>query len=216
MEKKLRQQKANIIKVVLFGPESSGKTTLSIKLAYHYNTVWVAEYAREYLQNKWNNERKTCENSDLLPIAIGQMKLENKLVKKADKILICDTDLLETKVYSEEYYGGTVDPLLEKAAAKNSYDLYLLTYVDTPWEADDLRDKPQERLEMFNAFEKALKKYDRPYILLKGDKKIRLKTAIKAIDKLLHKRTDLDSFSDNLADIDLHFLHQISDQNYNY
>ena len=216
MEKKLRQQKANIIKVVLFGPESSGKTTLSIKLAHHYNTVWVAEYAREYLQNKWNNERKTCENSDLLPIAIGQMKLENKLVKKADKILICDTDLLETKVYSEEYYGGTVDPLLEKAAAENSYDLYLLTYVDTPWEADDLRDKPQERLEMFNAFENALKKYDRPYILLKGDKKIRLKTAIKAIDKLLHKRTDLDSFSDNLADIDLHFLHQNSDQNYNY
>ena len=216
MEKKLRQQKANIIKVVLFGPESSGKTTLSIKLAHHYNTVWVAEYAREYLQNKWNNERKTCENSDLLPIAIGQMKLENKLVKKADKILICDTDLLETKVYSEEYYGGTVDPLLEKAAAENSYDLYLLTYVDTPWEADDLRDKPQERLEMFNAFENALKKYDRPYILLKGDKKTRLKTAIKAIDKLLHKRTDLDSFSDNLADIDLHFLHQNSDQNYNY
>ncbi len=216
MEKKLRQQKANIIKVVLFGPESSGKTTLSIKLAHHYNTVWVAEYAREYLQNKWNNERKTCENSDLLPIAIGQMKLENKLVKKADKILICDTDLLETKVYSEEYYGGTVDPLLEKAAAENSYDLYLLTYIDTPWEADDLRDKPQERLEMFNAFENALKKFDRPYILIKGDKKTRLKTAIKAIDKLLHKRTDLDSFSDNLADIDLHFLHQNSDQNYNY
>ncbi len=216
MEKKLRQQKANIIKVVLFGPESSGKTTLSIKLAHHYNTVWVAEYAREYLQNKWNNERKTCENSDLLPIAIGQMQLENKLVKKADKILICDTDLLETKVYSEEYYGGTVDPLLEKAAAENSYELYLLTYIDTPWEADDLRDKPQERLEMFNAFENALKKFDRPYVLLKGDKKTRLKTAIKAIDKLLHKRTDLDSFSDNLADIDLHFLHQNSDQNYNY
>lgn len=216
MEKKLRQQKANIIKVVLFGPESSGKTTLSIKLAYHYNTVWVAEYAREYLQNKWNNERKTCENSDLLPIAIGQMKLENKLVKKADKILICDTDLLETKVYSEEYYGGTVDPLLEKAAAENNYDLYLLTYIDTPWEADDLRDKPEQRLEMFNAFENALKKYDRPYILIKGDKKTRLKTAIKAIDKLLQKRTDLDSFSDNLIDLDLHFLHQNSDQNYNY
>ena len=216
MEKKLGQQKANIIKVVLFGPESSGKTTLSINLAHHYNTVWVAEYAREYLQNKWNNERKTCEYSDLLPIAFGQMKLENKLVKKADKVLICDTDLLETKVYSEEYYGGTVDPLLEKAAVENKYDLYLLTYIDAPWEADDLRDKPEERLEMFNAFENALKKYDRPYLLLKGDKKTRLKKAIKAIDKLLHKRTDLDSFSDNLIDLDLHFLHHNSDQNYNY
>jgi len=208
MEKKLRQQQANILKIVLFGPESSGKTTLSIKLAHHYNTVWVAEYARAYLQNKWNNERKTCENSDLLPIAIGQMKLENKLVKKADKVLICDTDLLETKVYSEEYYGGVVDPLIEKAAIENTYDLYLLTYIDTPWEADDLRDRPGQRLEMFNAFENTLKKYNRPYILLKGDKITRIQTAIKAIDSLLEKRKNLDSFSDNLTDIDMHFLHQ--------
>ena len=219
MEKKLGQSRGvgtNIIKVVIFGPESSGKTTLSKHLSRHYNTVWVAEYARAYLQNKWNNERKTCENSDLIPIAIGQMKLENKLAKKADKVLICDTDLLETKVYSEEYYGGATDPLLEKAAIKNSYDLYLLTYIDTPWEADDLRDRPEQRLEMFKAFENALKKYDRPYIILKGDKKTRLKTAIKAIDKLLDKRTDLDSFSDNLIDLDLHFLHHNSDQqNYN-
>lgn len=212
MEKKLRQRKVNVIKVVLFGPESTGKTSLSIKLAHHYNTVWVAEYAREYLQNKWNNQRKTCENSDLLPIAVGQMKLENKLAKKADKVLICDTDLLETMVYSEEYYGGTVDPLLEKAALENSYDLYLLTYIDTPWEADDLRDRPEHRLEMFNSFENALKKYNRPYILLKGDKKTRLKTAVKAIDKLIESRTDLDSFSDNLEDLDLHFLHHNTDQ----
>ncbi len=219
MEKKLRQNSGtNIIKVVIFGPESTGKTTISNQLARHYNTVWVAEYAREYLQDKWNNERKTCENSDLLPIAIGQMKLENKLVKKADKVLICDTDLLETKVYSEEYYGGFVDPNLDTAVIKNSYDLYLLTYIDTPWEADDLRDRPEQRKEMFDAFENALKKYNRPYILLKGSKQTRLKTAVKAIDALLKDRDDLDSFSDNLADIDLHFLHQQSmegSSNYN-
>ncbi|MDH5412824.1 MAG: ATP-binding protein [Flavobacteriaceae bacterium] len=212
MEKKLRQQKANIIKVVLFGPESTGKTTLSDKLARHYNTVWVPEYAREYLQKKWNNERKTCENSDLVPIALGQMRLENQLAKKADKILICDTDLLETKVYSEEYYGGFVDPNLDKAARQNTYDLYLLTYIDTPWEADDLRDRPEQREEMFNAFEKALISHKRPYILLKGSIKSRFNTAIKAIDKLLENRSDLDSFSDNLADIDLHFLHHGTDQ----
>jgi NadR type nicotinamide-nucleotide adenylyltransferase len=217
MEKKLRQNSGtNIIKVVIFGPESTGKTTISNQLARHYNTVWVAEYAREYLQDKWNNERKTCENSDLLPIAIGQMKLENKLVKKADKVLICDTDLLETKVYSEEYYGGFVDPNLDTAAIKNSYDLYLLTYIDTPWEADDLRDKPEQRKEMFDAFENVLKKYNRPYILLKGSKQTRLKIATKAIDKLLENRDDLDSFSDNLADIDLHFLHQNMEGTSNY
>ena len=212
MENKLRQKRANIIKVVLFGPESTGKTTLSSHLARHYNTVWVPEYAREYLQDKWNNFRKTCENSDLVPIAIGQMKLENNLVKKADKVLICDTDLLETKVYSEEYYGGFVDPDLDKAAIKNTYDLYLLTYIDTPWEADDLRDRPEQRKEMFDAFENALKKYDRPYIILKGDKKTRLKIATEAIDKLLESRSDLDSFSDCLSDLDLHFLHHNTGQ----
>lgn len=195
MEKTLKQEEVNIIKVVLFGPESTGKTTLSKKLARHYNTVWVREYAREYLQNKWNNERKTCENSDLIPIAFGQMRLENELAKKADKVLICDTDLLETKVYSEEFYGGFVDPKLEAAARVNTYDLYLLTYIDTPWEADDLRDRPEQRLEMFNAFENALKKYNRPYILLKGNKTTRLETAIEAIDKIIREMPNLQKYS---------------------
>jgi len=208
MEENLRQEKANIVKVVLFGPESTGKTTLSQQLARHYNTVWAPEYAREYLQNKWNNYRKTCEASDLIPIAIGQMKLENDLAKKADKVLICDTDLLETKVYSQEYYGGFVDEKLDKAAKENQYDLYLLTYIDTPWEADDLRDRPEQRQEMFNAFEKALKYHNKNYILLKGDKKTRLEKAIKAIDAILDKEENLDSFSDNLEDIDMHFMHQ--------
>ena len=212
MEKNLRQEEANIVKIVLFGPESTGKTTLSTQLARHYNTVWAPEFAREYLQEKWNNERKTCENSDLIPIAIGQMKLENDLAKKADKILICDTDLLETKVYSEEYYGGFVDPKLDKAANQNQYDLYLLTYIDTPWEEDDLRDRPELRLEMFNAFEEALKKHNRNYILLKGDKETRLKTATKAIDDLLTKHKDLDTFSDSLIDLDMHFMHQNMNQ----
>ncbi len=208
MEKNLRQQKANIVKVVLFGPESTGKTTLSNQLARHYNTVWAPEFAREYLQNKWNHERKTCENADLIPIAVGQMQLENTLAKKADKVLICDTDLLETKVYSEEYYGGFVDPLLDKAALENTYDLYLLTYIDTPWEADDLRDRPELRQEMFTAFENALKKYNRPYITLKGDKETRLKKAIKAIDKIIASKESLYSFSDSLEDLDMHFMHQ--------
>ena len=189
MEEKLKQQPADCIKIVLFGPESTGKTTLSRQLARHYNSVWVPEYAREYLQNKWNNERKTCEPKDLLPIAIGQIKLENELAQKTDSVLICDTDILETKVYSEAYYSGTCDPILETYALKNTYDLYFLTYIDTPWEPDDLRDKPNERERMFKAFEDALIKYKRPYVLLKGSKKERLELAVKHIDKLLEKNT---------------------------
>jgi nicotinamide riboside kinase len=130
------------------------------------------------------------------------MKSENKLAQKADKILICDTDLLETKVYSESYYGGIVDPRLDKYAIENTYDMYFLTYIDTVWESDDLRDKPTERQDMFDVFEKALIKYNRPYVVLKGDKKSRLKTAIKAIDKLLLEHKNLDSFSESLSNCD--------------
>ena len=185
MEKKLRQQPSNCVKVVLFGPESTGKTTLSRQLARHYNSVWVPEYARDYLQDKWNNERKTCEPNDLLPIAVGQMKLENELAQKTNSVLVCDTDLLETKVYSEAYYQGTCDPILKKYALKNSYDLYFLTYIDTPWEPDDLRDKPDQRERMFMAFENALKRYKKPYVLLKGTKEERFNLAVKHIDNLL-------------------------------
>ena len=185
MEKKFKQQPSDLIKIVLFGPESTGKTTLSEQLARYYNTVWVPEYAREYLQNKWNKERKTCEPHDLLPIAEGQMRLENESAKMASDVLICDTDLLETKVYAEAYYVGHCDPILEKNALHNTYDLYLLTYIDVPWIGDDLRDKPNERERMFNYFKDTLEKHNRNFIILKGDKKTRFNTAITQIDKLL-------------------------------
>lgn len=187
MEEQFKQKPTNLVKVVLFGPESTGKTTLSKQLARHYNTVWVPEYAREYLQDKWNDERKTCEPKDLLPIAKGQMRLENELAKKATDVLICDTDLLETKVYSEAYYVGHCDPTLERYALKNTYDLYFLTYIDVPWVNDDLRDKPNEREKMFQYFKDTLEKYQRNFVILKGNKKARLNTAIKHIDKLLNQ-----------------------------
>ncbi len=195
MDKRLLQKPINIVKVVLFGPESTGKTTLASQLAYHYQTVWAPEYARNYLQKKWNNKRQVCEHKDLIPIAIGQMKLENKLAKRADKVLICDTDLLETKVYSEEYYDGIVDRDLEAAANKNQYDLYLLTYIDIPWKLDSIRDRPGQRENMFNAFENTLKKFDRPYIILKGDEETRFKKAVASIDEVLVKKQNLFNYS---------------------
>lgn len=188
MEENLKQQPLNRVKVVLFGPESTGKTTLAMMLSQHYNEPWVPEYAREYLQEKWDREQKTCENADLLPIAMGQMRLENELASKAKQLLICDTDLLETKVYSEMYYGGYVDPMLEKYARKNRYDLYLLTDIDIPWEADDLRDRPHQREEMFRAFEQALVDHKRPYVVLSGNLEARLDKAINLIDGILEKR----------------------------
>ncbi|GGW55345.1 NadR type nicotinamide-nucleotide adenylyltransferase [Winogradskyella epiphytica] len=187
MEKKLKQEAADCIKVVLFGPESTGKTVLAKRLAEHYNTVYVPEYSREYAEAKLK-KKETLTKEDVLPIAIGQMKNENEFAKRTDSVLICDTDLLETKVYAEVYYPGTYHPLIKKYAAENTYDLYFLTYIDTPWEADGIRDKPNEREQIFQAFQKALIDYNKPYVLLKGDLETRFKKAVKLIDDLLSNK----------------------------
>ncbi|RNC92520.1 MAG: DUF4301 family protein [Allomuricauda sp.] len=185
MEKALEQQPTNIVKIVVFGPESTGKTTLAKQLAEHYKTHWVPEYARDYLQKKWDQEQKVCELKDLIPIAQGQMKLENELLAKANKLLVCDTDILETMVYSQAYFEGYVDPLLEKYAVQNQYDLYFLTDIDVPWVKDDLRDRPDKRAEMFTLFETALTAHNRNFVILKGNEKQRFKKATGEIDKLL-------------------------------
>ncbi len=188
MEEDLKQRPVNLVKVVLFGPESTGKTTLAQLLAEHYNEPWVPEFARDYLQEKFDRTQIICEYSDMLPIARGQMQLENELSAEADRVLICDTDLLETLVYSEQYYEGRAEPLLRKYAERNSYDLYLLTGIDVPWEEDDLRDRPHQREEMFRAFEQALIDHDRDYVLLTGPLEKRFRDAISHIDSLLAQK----------------------------
>ena len=187
MEKAYQQKPSTLVKIVLFGPESTGKTTLARELATHYKTKWVPEYAREYLQKKWDETKVICELEDLLPIAAGQINLENRLSEEADKILICDTDLLETKVYSEIYFDDYCDPELEAAALSNQYDLYLLTSIDVPWEEDDLRDRPYEREASFDKFKEALEKYDRNFVILKGDRTSRLYQAISEIDQYMNR-----------------------------
>ena len=183
MEEKLGQQPSDIIKITVFGPESTGKTTLCKQLANHFDEPWIAEYAREYLQNKFQNQNKTCEPSDLMPIAIGQMQLENDAIAKAKNLLFCDTNLLLTKVYSELTYGFC-DPVLDIFAKKHHYDLFFLTDVDVPWQADNLRDKPQNRQMDFEYFENTLKQNNKPYIKLSGNSAQRLATAISAISEL--------------------------------
>ncbi|WP_271765665.1 ATP-binding protein [Aquimarina algiphila] len=190
MEEKLRQQPSHCIKVVLFGPESTGKTTLAKQLAEYYNTEWIPEYAREYLQEKWDRTKEICTYDDLMLIAEGQMKLENEAAKKANKVLICDTDLLETKVYSELYFNGLVHPVLDKVSLENVYDLYLLTYIDVPWTPDDLRDKPHQREEMFLNFKECLDKHNLPYIVIKGDKNSRFEKAVTNISQLIKKKSE--------------------------
>ncbi|TXE15805.1 ATP-binding protein [Psychroserpens burtonensis] len=187
MEEKLKQitdANPNCIKVVLYGPESTGKSTLAKALADWYDTVYVEEYARFYAEAKAQNNLQLSKE-DVLPIAIGQIAAENKQLKNANKLLICDTDLLETKVYSEHYYGGFCPELVKKYAHENTYDLYFLTYIDTVWEADGIRDQPNNREQLFNRFEQALIDSNKPYALVKGSFKERLNICKTQIENLL-------------------------------
>ncbi|WP_025742763.1 AAA family ATPase [Aquimarina pacifica] len=185
MEEKLRQNPSNCIKIVLFGPESTGKTTLSKQLAAHYGTQLVGEYMREYLQDKWDAKKEVCVYDDLLPIAEGQMRLENEAAQKTNTILVCDTNLLELKVYGEFYYEGEIPKALDKISLENVYDLYLLTYIDVPWVQDDLRDLPHQREEMFLRFKECLDIYGLKYVILKGDNTTRFNKAIQSIEQLI-------------------------------
>lgn len=183
-----RNQFVEMIKVVLYGPESTGKTTLSKQLAAHYNTLWVPEFMREYLEEKWNAEKQLVSREDLIPIAKGQLSIEKEASEKVDNVLICDTNLLELKVYSEYYYDGFCPEFINSEATKNNYSIYLLTYIDTPWEADILRDRPNNRKEMFRIFEAELKKRGFPYAILKGNEEERFNKAVQIIDALLNDR----------------------------
>jgi len=183
MEKNLKQEQSAIIKIAMFGPESTGKTTLAIQLAEYYKTVSVPEFARNYLQEKWNKSQLICDIDDMLPIAHGQTKLENEGQSIANKYLFCDTNLMVTKVFSEVYYGYC-DPLLDKAAQEHEYDLFFLTDIDVPWEKDDLRDKPEGRKSVFEVFKKALVDNKKAFVTLSGDKTLRLNTAVTIINDL--------------------------------
>ena len=185
MEKITPQRSSLVKRVVLFGPESTGKTTLAKQLSDRFGVPWVPEFSREYLQEKWDRERLVCQREDLLPIAVGQMMLENQAVAMAEQdekpFVICDTNLLQTIVYSGVYYEGWVDSILMETVAEQQYDLYLLTGIDVPWVADDLRDKPHEREAMYEAFREALIENQCRFIELEGSESSRLELASAAI-----------------------------------
>ena len=172
----------SVINVAILGAESTGKTTLCRDLAAHFGCPWVPEYMRTYLQAKWDKEHLTCTWEDLLPIAQGQIELENKLAEKAaqnsdSSYLFCDTSLFELMVYSNWYYGDC-PKALTNAALTHHYDLILLTEVDIPWVADDLRDSPHQRDEISAYFESQLTRHQKPFHRIGGDRDERVQQVL--------------------------------------
>lgn len=171
-----------IKKIAVTGPESTGKSVLSKKLAQEFDTVWVPEFAREYLLNL--PDSSNYKEEDLLNIAKGQLESEDRLANSATDILICDTDLLVIKIWSEFKYNRCHPWILEQIN-KRKYDLYLLCNIDIPWEYDPLRENPGLRKYFYNKFLRELSSIEAPFVEVKGEFNKRLKTSINAIKLLL-------------------------------
>ncbi len=172
----------SIKKIVVIGPESTGKSTLSEQLAGELQTLWVPEYGRQYLEGLG----REYNQDDLLQIAKGQIEQEDALAAKANRFLICDTDLHVVKVWSESKYGRCHKWILEEIA-KRTYDLYLLTYIDVLWEDDPLREHPEEgqRHYFYNIYRDIVQQSSLPWIDVRGDMHERLTLAKDAVQKLL-------------------------------
>ena len=174
-----------IRKVVIIGPESTGKSTLCEKLAAHYNTVWVKEYAREYLLK--NGTDYKFEN--LYEMAQGQLLGEDKAIQNLStesNIVFIDTDIYVMKVWSEFVFNKCDNRILTEII-KREYDLYLLCSTDLPWTKDELREYPDNEIreKLFLYYKEEMTEQKTPWVIINGLNEARLEHAINAIDKIL-------------------------------
>ncbi len=164
---------------VIVGPESTGKTTLCKALAKHYNTIWIPEYARTYLEQK----SKPYDYDDVIHIAQKQITLETEILLDINSYLFIDTDLIVTKIWLlhvYKYCPAWIDEYLKTAYRK----AYLITYFDLPWENDPLRENPHLRKYLFNQYINEIESLKIPYHIVKGLKNNRVQNAIEYIDSL--------------------------------
>lgn len=172
-------------KIVILGPESTGKSYLSAQLAAHYKTEWCPEYAREHLLTYGINYKY----EDLLEIAKGQIRLEDEYIKKTSAksdLLFIDTDMYVMKVWCEFVYGKCHRFILDQIIERN-YDLYLLCNTDLPWVEDELREYPDLaiREKLFKSYKDIMINQAVPWIEIAGDYEQRFQSAIRAVDGLL-------------------------------
>lgn len=170
-------------RIAITGPESTGKSTLSARLASHYQTVWVPEYARGYLAQL--NRPYTID--DLLRIAKGQVESEKTLLKKASQVLFSDTELIVTKVWSEHAFG-TCPAWILQGIEQQRYDLYLLTGIDIPWQPDPQREHPHLREYFYQLYRRELQERNLNFVEIWGNESERLNKAIQAVEAIFYEK----------------------------
>lgn len=189
-------------KIVVLGPESTGKSYLCAQLAAHYQTQWVPEFARDFLLT--NGKAYTQE--DLFTIAVGQLASEDTAIESVQSAkiatvatfiepshnpekpfypLLIDTDMYVMKVWSEIVFNQCDNRILN-AIAQRSYDLYLLCNTDLPWVADELREYPdlEKRQTIFQYYKDAMLNQPVPFVIISGNYEERFATALAAIERL--------------------------------
>jgi NadR type nicotinamide-nucleotide adenylyltransferase len=174
-------------KIVVIGPESTGKSTLCFQLAEHYQTLWCPEYAREYLEKHGTD----YTYDDLLTIAKGQIESENKILSTVDSrqsTVFIDTDMYVMKVWCEFAFNKCHSWILNQIATRK-YDMYLLCNVDLPWIADELREYPdmKTRNKLYHFYKDIMVNQSVPWVDISGDYDERLQTGIKAVEKLINE-----------------------------
>jgi NadR type nicotinamide-nucleotide adenylyltransferase len=169
-------------KIVVIGPESTGKSTLCEQLADHYKTEWVPEYARQYLLKLG----RPYNYNDLLIIAKGQLDLEDRICFSSKKsIIFIDTDMYVMKVWCEFVFGKCHSFILDEIV-KRRYERYLLCNTDLPWVADELREYPdlESREQLYHMYRDLMINQDTSWVEIGGDYHQRLKLAVESVSKL--------------------------------
>jgi len=172
MEKKIK-------KIVILGAESTGKSTLCKQLAIHYNTIFVLEFARTYFEE---HDINNYNISDLEIIAKNQLESEKDSINKANNYLFCDTSLITIKIWSTHKFN-IVPKYITKYIKPSDYDLYLISNNDVKWIADPQRRNEDLREHLFKWNKHELQKLNVDYKIIKDEGEVRLKNAIRFIDK---------------------------------
>jgi NadR type nicotinamide-nucleotide adenylyltransferase len=172
-----------VVRVVLTGSESTGKTTLSQQLGGHFGAIVVPEFVRDYAARKG----APLDFADHGPIARGQMALEDDGIARGAstgaRLIVQDTDLLSTVVYCDHYFGRCPEWIRDEALRRRP-DLYLLMDIDVPWVADDVRDRGHIREEMQDLFRRAVDASGAAFETIGGEWEKRLESGARAIERL--------------------------------
>lgn len=171
-------------RIVVLGAESTGTTTLAMALATAYETNWVPEYGREYAEEKMDRGENTWTSDEFAHIAREQLRREDESARTSNRVLVSDTDAFATMLWHERYMrlpSSSVDEI----ANMRLHDLYILTGDEIPFVQDGYRDGEHIRHAMHKRFEEELTRTGRPYLLVRGNIKERIRSAKRVVDKVL-------------------------------